>query len=98
MGIVQLDDQHNGHRIDIRLVEPKSYIFALLYFTGSQRFNILMRQRAIELGMTLNEYGLYDNKGVSQPANSEEDIFNILRIKYIPPEARTRTIGLLEYF
>jgi len=97
MGIVKIDEQHNGHRIDIRLVNSTAFPAALLYFTGSQRFNILMRQRAIELGYTLNEYGLYDKQGNLIPVTSEEDIFRVLRIKYIPPEARTKTILALEF-
>lgn len=96
MGIIRLDEQHNGHRIDIRLINNNSYPFALLYFTGSQRFNILMRQKAIELGLRLNEYGLYDNKGELITANSEEEIFHILRLKYIPPIERTKTIVSLQ--
>ncbi len=97
MGIVRLDDQHNGHRIDIRLINPESYQYALLYFTGSQRVNILMRQRAIEFGLTLNEYGLFNRDGQSYPANSEEDIFQMLRIRYLPPESRLKTINRLEF-
>lgn len=96
MGIFRLSDQYNGHRIDIRLIDNSSFPAALLYFTGSQKFNILMRQRAIELGMTLNEYGLFD-KQAAHPVTSEEDIFRILKVKYIPPEARTKFIDNLEY-
>lgn len=59
MGMIRLSPESNAHRLDIRLIQPQSWGAALMYFTGSQRFNILMRQRAIELGMTLNEYGLY---------------------------------------
>lgn len=95
-GIVRIDDQHNGHRIDIRVIDPESYIYALLYFTGSQRLNILMRQRAIEYGLILNEYGLFNEQTQLYPANNEEDIFRYLRLKYVPPVARTKTIVALE--
>lgn len=98
MGILRLDDKHNGHRIDIRLINKNSYAAALMYFTGSQHFNILMRQRAMELGMTLNEYGLFYNDGRVPPTiNSEEDIFAILRVKYLAPVQRTRTLETLSY-
>ena len=96
-GIVRIDEQHNGHRIDIRLVSNEEYPAALMYFTGSQRFNILMRQRAIEFGLTLNEYGLFDQYNRPQHVTSEEDIFRILRVKYIPPIERTKTIPHLTY-
>jgi DNA polymerase/3'-5' exonuclease PolX len=96
MGIFRLDEMHNGHRIDIKLIDHSSYPFALLHYTGSQMFNILMRQRAIEFGMSLNEYGLF-SQNTSYPANSEEDIFGLLKVRYMPPEARTKTIDKLEY-
>lgn len=96
-GIVRIDDQHNGHRIDIRLVSGEDYPAALMYFTGSQRFNILMRQRAIEFGLTLNEYGLYNQYNQPQNVTSEEDIFRILRVQYIPPVQRTKTLATLTF-
>jgi len=93
MGIMRLSDNHNGHRIDIRLVEKKAYPAALLYFTGSQNFNILMRQRAIALGYTLNEYGLFSVVDLNQiNISSEKDIFSILNIKYIKPYLRKKDI------
>ena len=97
MGIVRLSDQYNGHRIDIRLIEPQSYAAALMYFTGSQRFNILMRQRAIALRLTLNEYGLFsiDNNS-PYPINSEEDTFRALGVRYMSPRERTRDMRSLE--
>lgn len=97
MGVIRLSNQYNGHRIDIRLVPPENWGPALMYFTGSQRFNILMRQRAIQFALTLNEYGLYDQSMTPQPVNTEEDIFNVLRVQYIPPEGRTKTIPTLTY-
>lgn len=94
MGIFRLSDDYNGHRIDIRLIASNSWGAALMYFTGSQRFNIIMRQRAIELGMSLNEYGLF--RGAQQiPTTTEEDIFAALRVQYLSPEQRTRTINAL---
>lgn len=94
-GIVRIDLKHNGHRIDIRLIDPASYTYALMYFTGSQNFNILMRQRAIQLGLTLNEYGLFDQQSISFPATTEQDIFDHLDVKYISPIERTKTISSL---
>lgn len=96
MGIFRLSDQYNGHRIDIRIISPESYSAALLYFTGSQRFNILMRQRAIDLGMTLNEYGLFiGGNNIPLPVTSEGDIFAHLKVVYLAPRERTRTLNAL---
>ena len=93
MGIMRLSNEHDGHRIDIRYINPESYPYALMYFTGSKNFNILMRQRAITLGLTLNEYGLYrGNDFIS--SLSEKDIFDHLGVQYLPPEDRTDLTGL----
>lgn len=95
LGMFRLNSQYNGHRIDILLVNPSQYGSALMYFTGSQRFNILMRNRAIEFGYTLNEFGLFDQNNALIPTESEEDIFNILGVSYLSPEERTRTLTSL---
>ena len=92
MGIIKLSENHNGHRIDIRLVHHISYPYALFYFTGSKNFNILVRQRAIDLGYYLNEYGLYDNKNTFIICLSENDIFNKLGLQYVEPHNRLRDI------
>lgn len=92
-GILRLGPDHNGHRIDIRIIEPRSYGAALMYFTGSQQFNILMRNRAIELGLSLSEYGLAGLPG--NKVLSEQDIFDALRVRYMVPYERTRTLTQL---
>ena len=85
----------NGRQVDLRIVSEKEYPAALLYFTGSKEHNIVMRQRARERGMALNEYGLFklnDEKETDfdQPikAQSEEQIFNKLDLNFILPEHR----------
>jgi len=96
MGVVRLSEQYNGHRIDIRLVMPEAYPTAVIYFTGSQRFNILLRSRANELGLKLNEYGIFDSAGNHlSNIRTEADIFAALRIQYLAPVDRTRTISNL---
>jgi DNA polymerase/3'-5' exonuclease PolX len=75
-------------RIDIRIVPYESYYYALLYFTGSGEFNRKMRQIAIDNGYTLNEYGLYDEKGKLIPVKSEKEIFDILGMEYVTPDKR----------
>ncbi|ORC86482.1 putative mitochondrial DNA polymerase beta [Trypanosoma theileri] len=51
--------QYKARRVDIRLIEAKSVPTALLTFTGSKNFNVIMRQAAISKGYLLNEYGLF---------------------------------------
>lgn len=75
------------HRIDLRFVPMESYYPAILYFTGSQQFNVRMRQVALEKGYTLNEYGLIQ-KGTKIVVHSEKEIFDILGIVYLEPQER----------
>lgn len=75
-------------RIDIRYVEPDEFYSAVLYFTGSTKLNVEMRNKAIELGYKLSEYGVEDKKGKRFVVNSEKDIFDILDMKYIEPKDR----------
>ena len=90
-----------GGTIDaqVRLVPPHVEPFTLAYFTGSKEHNIAMRQRAIDRGLRLNEFGLIpeskagDLKGMeaavhSLQALSEEEIYAHLDLEYVTPELR----------
>ncbi len=80
---------HGGMQVDIRLLAPESFGAALMYFTGSKSHNVLLRQRALTMGYTLNEYELArvkDEKRVA--AKTEEEIYAKLGLEYIPPEMR----------
>lgn len=48
-----------GLQVDVRVVAPEAFGAATLYFTGSKAHNIALRQRAIDRGLLLNEYGLF---------------------------------------
>lgn len=90
MGIIKMGEQFNAHQIDIRLVKKAAYPAALMYFTGSKRFNILMRTQAQMHQMSLNEYGLTSNvMGQPDPVvHSEEEIFQLLGVQYLAPRER----------
>ena len=83
-----------GIQADLRVVSDVEFPFALAYFTGSKEHNIVMRQRAIQRGLRLNEYGLFKSKEETRdPAlrvvcRTEEEIFQELDLTYIPPELR----------
>ena len=83
-----------GIQADLRVVSDAEYSSALLYFTGSKEHNIVMRQRAIDRGLRLNEYGLFHSKEETRDAKllvkcrTEEEIFEKLGLHYIPPEMR----------
>jgi len=50
----------SGTRIDLRVVEEDQFGAALQYFTGSLAHNVALRNRALDRGLTLNEYGLFE--------------------------------------
>jgi DNA polymerase beta len=76
-------------RIDIRMVGIESFFPALVYFTGSYELNQKMRKIAKNMGYKLNEYGLYDDNNKKIVLLSEEMLFDILGMDYLPPEKRS---------
>ena len=94
MGIIRVGDQYIGRQIDIRMFSPNEWAYGILYNTGSQRFNILMRIVANELGLTLNEYTMQSLDGnYKYPADTEGDVFKTLGLKYLEPVERTRDLA-----
>lgn len=83
-----------GLQADLRVVSDQEFPFALAYFTGSKEHNIVMRQRAIQRGLRLNEYGLFrSTEETRDPAlrvncATEEEIFAQLDLAYVAPELR----------
>ncbi|HXI73673.1 MAG TPA: DNA polymerase/3'-5' exonuclease PolX [Verrucomicrobiae bacterium] len=83
-----------GIQCDLRVVSDKEFPFALAYFTGSKEHNIVMRQRAIQRGLRLNEYGLFKSKEETRdakllvPCQDETEIFQKLDLIFVPPELR----------
>jgi DNA polymerase (family 10) len=83
-----------GIQSDLRVVSDADYSSALLYFTGSKEHNIVMRQRAIDRGLRLNEYGLFHSQVETRDpkllvkCRTEEEMFEKLGLHYIPPEMR----------
>ena len=78
--------------------------FAILYFTGSKAFNTMQRQRALDLGYTLNEHGMHEmkkgNKGAKVEGDfpHEQSIFKFLGMKYKEPNERLngRSVELVD--
>lgn len=78
-----------GFQADLRLVPPESRGAALQYFTGSKAHNIALRERAIDLGLRLNEYGVFRTDDETRVAGeSEEEVYAALGLDWIPPELR----------
>jgi DNA polymerase (family 10) len=81
----------SGIELDLRVVPEDSFGAALQYFTGSKEHNIVMRRRAQERNLKLNEYGLFPATDEDQPAvagRTEEEIYAALDLPWIPPELR----------
>jgi DNA polymerase (family X) len=78
-----------GLQVDLRIVEPGQFGAACQYFTGSKAHNIKLRQRAIDRGWTLNEYGLTDvETGKVIASETEDAIYAGLGLPTIPPPLR----------
>ncbi len=76
-----------GTQVDIRIVRPRSFGAALLYFTGSKQHNIKLRQLALRKGLKINEYGLF-RKNSWLAGRTEGEIYNKLKLPFISPELR----------
>lgn len=77
-----------GYQADLRIVLPDQRGAALQYFTGSKAHNIALRDRALERGWKLNEYGLFDAKDQAIAGATEEGIYEALGLAWIDPELR----------
>jgi DNA polymerase (family 10) len=79
----------NGVQADLRVVEPASFGAALQYFTGSMDHNVKLRERAVRMGLKVNEYGVFrveDDRRVG--GRTEEEVYAAVRLPWIPPELR----------
>jgi DNA polymerase (family 10) len=83
-----------GLQADLRVVAEAEFAPALAYFTGSTEHNIVMRQRAIQRGLRLNEYGLFRSHEETRdpalrlPCQTEEELYAHLDLAFVPPELR----------
>lgn len=85
-------------QVDLRIVHDYEYGAALFYFTGSKEHNIKLRQMAKDKGWKVNEYGVFDNKTEKCLASkTEEDIYDLFGINFIPPEKRLGKDELEQY-
>jgi len=80
---------HFNRQVDIRIINEDEWGAALQYFTGSKAHNIHLRKIAIDKGLKINEYGLFDVKtGNKIAGDSEEGIYHALDLVMVPPEMR----------
>jgi DNA polymerase (family 10) len=67
----------DGTRVDLRIVDGEEFGAALQYFTGSRAHNVAVRNRAIDRGLKLNEYGLFDVSDVEDADAAGDDAADV---------------------
>ncbi len=77
----------SGIELDLRVVPDESYGAALQYFSGSKEHNIVIRRRAQERGLKLNEYGVFRGDELVA-GRTEEEVYKAVDLPWIPPELR----------
>jgi len=80
----------SGIQVDLRVVQPESFGAALHYFTGSKAHNIAIRRIGQQLGLKLNEYGVFRGEEYVAGA-TEKDVYKAVGLPWIPPELREDT-------
>ena len=92
--IAKIPSSESCRRIDFLYTSVEEFPFAILYFTGSKVFNTVMRHHALQMGVTMNEHGLYKFHGgkkgekVERSFTCEKDIFDYLKLEYKIPSER----------
>lgn len=77
----------SGLELDLRVVPEESFGAAAQYFTGSKEHNIVIRRRAQERGLKLNEYGLFRGDDIVA-SRTEAEVYAAVGLPWIPPELR----------
>src|ERR671933_1960933 len=80
---------HTGLPIDLRIVPPENFGNLLQHFTGSGKHNEALRTAAVKRGFHVSEYGVIDDStGTTHACATEEEVYELLGLDYIPPELR----------
>ncbi len=85
---VRLDDEF---QVDLRVVPEESFGAALQYFTGSKEHNVQVRGKAKQLGLKINEWGVYKIDGETEEwvaGKAEADVYKTLDLPCFEPELR----------
>lgn len=74
-------------QVDLRVVPEASFGAVLQYFTGSKDHNVVVRGKAKDLGLKVNEYGVF--RGEEYVAGrTEEEVYAAVGLPWFPPELR----------
>lgn len=79
----------DGTRVDVEVLDTRSFGSLLLHFTGSKQHNIDLRKFALERGLSISEYGVKDiSTGKLKKFSDEKSFYKYLGLEFIPPELR----------
>jgi len=80
---------HTNVSVDVRVVEPDQFGNLLQHFTGSKAHNMALREAAVRRGLHVSEYGILDDAtGETRRCATEEEVYALLGLPWIPPELR----------
>ncbi|WP_251344233.1 helix-hairpin-helix domain-containing protein [Haloplanus halophilus] len=71
-GTTKASVRARGMRVDCRIVVPDEFGSALQYFTGSKDHNVHLRNLAIDRGLKMNEYGMFEAGEAGSAADGTE--------------------------
>jgi DNA polymerase (family X) len=80
---------HTGLQIDVRVVEPDQFGNVIQHLTGSKNHNMALREAVVRRGLHVSEYGVLDDAtGTTHRCPTEEEVYELLGLPWIPPELR----------
>lgn len=80
---------HNGIAVDLRIVPADAFGNLMQHLTGSKQHNEALRTDAVKRGLHVSEYGVLDDAdGVTRACATEEEVYDLLGMDWIPPEMR----------
>ena len=79
---------NNGMDADLLVVPEESFGSSLQYFTGSKEHDVAMRKVALAKSLHLNEWGVFDNYKNKVAGSTEEEVYQVLGLEWVPPEMR----------
>src|SRR3954470_20330068 len=80
---------HSGLAVDLRVVPADTFGNLLQHLTGSGRHNEALRTEAVRRGLHVSEYGVADDEsGETHACATEEDVYDLLGMQWVPPELR----------
>jgi len=86
-GPTKVSIRRKGLQIDFRIISNRSYPAALQHFTGSKEHNTILRSRAKQMGLKMNEYGIFKGESALE-IKTEENVYEHIGLRFIAPEIR----------